>query len=46
MWEKEFIEEMGKTRHGNMSKREAEAKWIEMKDTPGVKADHNSLCLK
>ena len=32
---------MGKTRHGNMSKREAEATWNEMKDIPGIKSDSN-----
>ena len=32
---------MGKTKHGNMSKREAQAKWEEMKDIPGIKSDSN-----
>ena len=41
MWEKEYVEEMGKTKHGNMSKREAQAKWDEMKDIPGIKSDNN-----
>ena len=39
--ENEYIEEMGKTKHGNMSKREAKAKWDEMKDMRGIKSDSN-----
>ena len=41
MWENEFVEEMAKTEHGNMSKQEASKKWEEMKNAPGAKKDNN-----
>ena len=40
MWEQEFVEEMAKTEHGNMSKQEATAEWEKMKNTPGARTDH------
>ena len=41
MWEKEFYDFKATTAEGNMTKEEAEKKWKELEQTPGIKTDNS-----